>query len=99
MKVTIRENHLKGNVGIAHLLMTAENNGIYNLESEKKGVGYVVDGDDFAIVTAAGYLRTDTTTIKELAEEILLVLEDVKYRNDLGLKLTKDKGIKAHGLG
>lgn len=99
MKVTIKEHHLKFKTGVSTLMEKAENNGIYNIESEKKGVGYVVDKDDFAIVTASGYLRTDTQSARVLAEEILMVLDDVSYRNRLGLQLVKDNGIKAHGMG
>lgn len=99
MKVTIKEHHIKGLIGVSNILIKAENNGIYNVESEKRGVGYVIDKDDFAIVTSSGYLRTDTQTAKALAEEMLAVLEDVSYRNRLGLELVSDKGIKAHGMG
>lgn len=99
MKVTIKEHKTDSIIGVSYFLDKAENNGIYNIESEKRGVGYVVDKDDFAIVTASGYLRTDTKTAKELANEILAVLEDVSYRNRLWLKLVNDKGIKAHGMG
>lgn len=99
MKVTIKEHYAPGNSGLGYWMVKAENNGIYNIESDKRGVGYVVDKDDFAIVTASGYLRTDTESAKALAEEVLMVLEDVKDRKRMGLKLVNDRGRKAHGMG
>lgn len=99
MRVIIKEHKLKYKMGVQGLLDRAEEHGVYNIESDKRGVGYVIDGDDFAIVTASGHLRTDTESARKLAEEILLVLEDISYRNRLGLVLVNDKGRKAHGMG
>ena len=94
MKVTIKEHYASGNSGLGYWMVKAENHGIYNIESEKRGVGYVVDKKEFAIVTASGYLRTDINSIKQIAEEILLVLEDVSDRDRMGLSLAK-----AHEVG
>lgn len=56
----------------------AEDYGIYNVESEKRGVAYMYADDEIAIVTSRGYLRMSVETAACLCEELTGLIEDIK---------------------
>ena len=56
----------------------AENMGIYNVESEKRGVAYMYALDEIAIVTARGRVEMSVETAETLIEELKGLIEDIK---------------------
>lgn len=56
----------------------AENMGIYNVESEKRGVAYMYEDDEIAIVTSRGHMLMSVDTARVVAEELIGLIEDIK---------------------
>lgn len=71
--------------GVGHIMTKADNFGAYTVESEKRGVGYVFDTGEIAIVTSQGYIRMDEESACKMIEELQGVLEDVKDLRRMGV--------------
>jgi len=56
----------------------AETIGIYNVESEKRGVAYMYALDEIAIVTARGRVEMSFETAQTLVEELSGLIDDIK---------------------
>lgn len=56
----------------------AENMGIYNVESEKRGVAYMYDSGEIAIVTSRGHVMMSFETAETLVEELFGLIKDIK---------------------
>lgn len=59
------------------LCKRAETLGIYNMESERRGVVYMYESGDVAIVTCRGHLRMTLDTARELVDELRGLIEDI----------------------
>lgn len=56
----------------------AETLGIYNIESEKRGVAYMYALDEIAVVTCRGYIRMTLETAREIVNELSGIIEDIE---------------------
>ena len=63
---------------IDKLCQRAEHRGIYNVESLRRGVCYMYEDDEIAIVTNRGYLLMSVETADVVAEELAGLIEDIK---------------------
>lgn len=61
------------------LLQVAENQGVYTVESELRGVGYFVKDGEVAFATSEGYARMGIETAKVIAAELAGICETVEY--------------------
>lgn len=55
----------------------AETLGIYNVESERRGVAYMYDSDEIAVVTCRGYMRMSLDTAREIVDELKGLIDDI----------------------
>lgn len=56
----------------------AETLGIYNVDSERRGVAYMYAEDEIAIITCRGHVRMSVDTAKCMIQELTGLLEDIK---------------------
>lgn len=68
------------------LMQTAENQGVYTVASELRGVGYFVKDGEVAFATSDGYARMSIATAKTVAAEIAGICETVEYLEEMRLR-------------
>lgn len=89
VKIDKHTQSLPSKIGVGYMLTRAENIGMYAVESEKRGVGYVFgsDGgsDEIAIITAQGYIRMDVQSARKMIQELEGILDDVDDLRRMGV--------------
>ena len=55
----------------------AETLGIYNVESERRGVAYMYDSDEIAVVTCRGHIQMSLDAARDLTDELRGLIEDI----------------------
>ena len=89
MRPTMRIEERKKIMGAAawggHLLREVDN-GCYVVDSDLRGIAYVVDGPVIRVITARGGIELLRKNAEVMAKEMLGILEDVR-ENGYGAKL------------
>lgn len=67
------------------LMQTAENQGVYTVASELRGVGYFAKDGEVALSTGSGYIRMSIATAKTVAAELAGICETVEYLEEMRL--------------
>lgn len=62
---------------ICELAIKAENNGIYNVASERRGILYLYKDGEYAICTKYGTVRMTETQAQAVAAEFPDIVQDI----------------------
>ena len=90
--IKIREKELVCNT----MLSLAENNGMYCVPSDLRGVYYISDDDELAVMTSSGYFKMKLENVEAFAEELKAVGKDCRWRRtaQLEMPVTSRVGLK-----